>query len=141
MGNFEETFIYPHIVGKSLLYLRFIDDIFMLWKGTEEELKEFIKRINEAHPSIKFDVNYSYTEVNFLDTLVKITSNNELVTTLYRKPTDRNTFIHRKSYHPPATKKSIPYSQALRLSRICSKDEDYQLELEKTSSQVYRKGI
>ena len=69
--------------------------------------------INKVHPTVKFDINYSQSEINFLDTQVKITSNNQSITTLYKKPTDRHTFIHRKSYHPPATKKSIPYIQAL----------------------------
>ena len=77
-----------------------------------------------VHPT-KFEANYSYTEINFLDTTVKITSNNEQVITLYQKETDRNTFLHRKSYHPPSTKKSFPYSHALRISKICPDDNDY----------------
>ena len=89
----------------------------MIWKGIEEELKDFLTQINEAHPSIKFDTNYTHDEIKFLDTNVKITDKNQLVTTLYVKLTDRNTFIHHTSYHPPATKKSTPYSQAMRLSR------------------------
>ena len=140
MAYFEKTYIYPHLVNKSLLYLRYIDDIFMLWKGTEEELKAFIEMINVAHPTIKFDTNYSYSEINFLDTKVMITSNNQLITTLHKKPTDRNTFIHRKSYHPPATKKSIPYSQALRLSRICSEDYDYHTQLEDLKKKFIERG-
>ena len=47
MGWFEETFIYPLLTNKSLMYYRFIDDIFLLWKGTENELKDFITTINE----------------------------------------------------------------------------------------------
>ena len=31
---------------KSLLYLRYIDDIFMIWKGTKVELITFIKELN-----------------------------------------------------------------------------------------------
>ena len=33
-------------------YKRFIDDIFIIWHGTEEELKEFMTKINKAHPTI-----------------------------------------------------------------------------------------
>ena len=140
MGNFEKTHILPLIQEKSSLYLRFIDDIFFIWNGTEEELKSFINRVNRAHPTIKFETNYSYTEINFLDTTVKITSNNELVTTLHKKETDRNTFLHRKSYHPPSIKKSIPYSHALRISRICSDDNDYHKQLEELKDRFIQRG-
>ena len=34
-------------------------------------------------------------------------------------------YLHAKSYHPESTKKAIPYSQSLRLKRICSDDSDY----------------
>ena len=140
MGYFEKKFIYPHLIDKSSLYLRYIDDIFIISNGTEEELNTFIKTVNEAHPTIKFDINYSYNEINFLDTMIIINANNQLVTTLYKKPTDKNTFIHRKSYHPPATKKSIPYSQALRLSRICSQDDDYHNQLEELKIKFLERG-
>ena len=137
MGYFENTFNYPHIENKSTLYLRYIDDIFMLWNGTEKELTDFIKMLDSAHPTIKFETKHSLDEVNFLDTKVKITSNNQLITTLYKKPTDRHTFLHRKSYHPPATKKSIPYSQALRL---CSDDNDYHAQLEELKIKFTNRG-
>ena len=114
MGKFEEMYILPKLIGKSILYLRYIDDIFLIWKGSEEELKHFINYINQVHPKIKFDIQYSYKEINFLDTKVQITNNGQLQTTLYKKPTDRQSFLHKKSYHPPSTKQSIPYSQALR---------------------------
>ena len=140
MGNFEKTYILPLLQEKSSLYLRFIDDIFFLWNGTEEELKSFINRVNLVQPTIKFETNYSYTEINFLDTTVKITSNNELVTALYKKETDRNTFLHRKSYHLPSTKKSISYSQALRISRICSDDNDYHKQLEELKDRFIQRG-
>ena len=46
MANFEAKHIYPYIKEKSLLYLRYIDDIFMIWKGTKVELITFIKELN-----------------------------------------------------------------------------------------------
>ena len=33
----------------SLLYLRDIDDVFMIWKGTKAELMTIIKDLNEKH--------------------------------------------------------------------------------------------
>ena len=38
MGIFEETHIYPLIKQKVQLYLRYIDDIFFIWTGSENNL-------------------------------------------------------------------------------------------------------
>ena len=45
-------------------------------------------------------------------------------TDLYIKPTDRHQYLHYTSSHPEHTKKSVVYSQTLRLSRICSEKKD-----------------
>jgi len=105
--------------------LRYIDDIFLLWRGSPQELKDFIKEINMVHPTIKFEVRSSTKSIDFLDTTVTITSDWQLKTSLYQKPTDRHNFLHHKSYHPSSTKRSLPYSQALRIKRICSSADDY----------------
>ena len=63
---------YANIKGndKVDLYLRYIYDIFPIWKGTEEELKKLFNEIAKKHPSIKFDQKYSKSEIEFLDVLV-----------------------------------------------------------------------
>ena len=54
------------------IYKRYIDDIFFLWTGSEEDLKKFLKTVNELHPSIKFDYAYSRSKSIFLDCSVTI---------------------------------------------------------------------
>ena len=54
MGWFEETFIFPLLTNVSNFYLRFIDDVFLIWNGIKTEFDSFLKKINECHPSIKF---------------------------------------------------------------------------------------
>ena len=120
MGSFESINIYPLIRGKCKFYTRYIDDIFMIWNGTEDELDHFVKAINNVHQTIKFDLNYSYDEINFLDTVVYKDNEFKLQTKIYRKPTDRTNLLHLKSEHPSSTKTSIIYSQALRIKRIYS---------------------
>ena len=44
--------------------------------------------------------------------------NNNIQTTFYHKPTDQQAFLHAKSEHPRSLKRSIPYSQALKLKQF-----------------------
>ena len=52
MGWFEEKFIFPLLTNLSDFYLRFIDDIFLIWNGTKSESDNFLKKINQCHPSM-----------------------------------------------------------------------------------------
>ena len=45
---------------------------------------------------------------------------------MFYKPTDSHSYLLFSSSHPNHTKRSIPFSQFLRLRRICSEDEDFQ---------------
>ena len=119
MANFKQN-TSIHTLKRCLLYLRYIDDIFMIWKGTKTELMTFIKDLNEKHRTIKFDFQVSPRKIAFLDTMLYEDKNSNIQTTLYRKPTDQQAFLHAKSEHPRSLKSSIPYSQALRLKTICS---------------------
>ena len=62
MGWFKEKFLFPLLANLKEFYLRFIDDIFLIWNGTE--------LMNECHPTIKIECEMSKTEINFLHTLV-----------------------------------------------------------------------
>jgi len=77
--------------------------------------------LNLVHPNIKYTYRYSYDSIEFLDVLVKREGDN-LSTDLYVKETDTHQFLHFDSCHPFHTKKGIPYSQALRMRRICSEN-------------------
>ena len=123
------------------LFKRFLDDIFLIWKGSLENLQTFLEQINNLHDSIKF--TYSYTNpfyctypsdtlhdcfcyssrsIPFLDTMVTI-KNNKLVTDVYRKPTDRCQYLLPTSSHPSHIQANIPFSLCYRLVRICSEEE------------------
>ena len=140
MSHFEETHIYPLIANKCPFYKRFIDDIFLLWTGTLDELKIFIEDLNRLHPTIKFDAKYSRTSVEFLDTRVYKSNDGKLQTTLYTKPTDRQSYLHSKSYHPQSCKRSIAYSQALRIKKICSDPAEFEVHVRKLSTKLTERG-
>ena len=82
--------------------------------------KEFLKILN-CHPTIKFTAEYFLNKVNILDVEV-IRSGKKLLTDLYIKPADTHQYLEFSSCHVYHSKKSIPYSQALRFNSICSEN-------------------
>ena len=62
--------------------------------------------------------------IPFLDHKVKLIDC-KLETDLYMKPTDRHQYLHYLSSHPEHTKRSIVYSQTLRVNRLCSLENDF----------------
>ena len=118
MAELEEE-ILSEIELKPYLLWRYIDDIFFLWEHGEEKLKGFIEQLNEKHPTIKFTAEWSKISINFLDVRVSLVGGN-ITTDLCVKPTDSHQYLRSSSCHPYHCKKGIPYSQALRLNKICS---------------------
>ena len=104
---------------KPFTWLRYIDDIFFIWTHSEDKLKTFLENLNQFHPNIKFTHESSRESIPFLDLRVKL-SQGKLETDLHIKPTDRHQYLHYSSSHPGHTKRSIVYSQTLRVARVCS---------------------
>ena len=100
----------------------YIDDIFAIWTHGEPSLGVFIENLNRPHPTIKFIASWSAEEVTFLDTRVYI-RNGLIGTDLHVKPGDTHQYLRMDGCHPYDCKTLIPYSQALRLRRICSEEE------------------
>ena len=119
--SYLEDKILNSLAEKPLVWWGYIDDIFMISQHGEEKLKEFLKILNGCHPTIKFTAEYSLDKVNFLDVQI-IQSENKLLTDLHIKPTDTHQYLEFSSCHEYHSKKFIPYSQALRFNRICSKN-------------------
>ena len=107
---------------------RYIDDVHFLWTDGSDSLQQFQTYLNNFHPTIKFTFEVSLTQVPYLDTLTQL-KNNHLETTLYCKPTDKHTYLLPSSCHPPHTFRGIPYSQALRIRRICSQPDEEESHL------------
>ena len=86
------------------------------------------------HSTMKFTAQYSKEEVNFLNANIKLIDW-ELKTDLFVKPTGTHQFLDPTSCHPYHCKKGVPYSQGLRLDRICSDNDTFDTlcnELEKS---------
>ena len=139
MGWLEERLLSNSPVPiDSKFWKRYIDDIFFLWTGTSEEFDTFFDYINNFHDTIKFTKHISPSEVSFLDILVKL--DGFLETDIYTKPTDAHSYLHFSSCHPQHCKNNIPYSQMLRLRRLCSKEEVFLLRSRELSQHFLNRG-
>ncbi|CAJ0928437.1 unnamed protein product [Ranitomeya imitator] len=95
MAAFEETYVYTHLLFQkhSIYWKRYIDDVFMIWKGDEDLLLQFVSDMNSCVPNLSFSIQKSTTSINFLDTMITLEADGNLDVDLYCKPTDKKQFI------------------------------------------------
>ena len=118
MDEVETSFLETQEMKPSV-WFRYIDDVFFIWTHGQEKLDSFFEELNRCNL--------------FLDLKVSL-SNGDFSTDLHVKYTDRHQFLHYTPSHPDHTKRSIIYSQALRISRICSNKSDFLKHLENMKS-------
>lgn len=139
MADLAERFIYrSEFFQKALCWMRYIDDIFLVWTGTERELREFHLYINSLD-DVKFTVVVSKTEIQFLDTTVRF-DQSSLTTQLFRKETDRNTLLKFDSCHPRKMVRALPYSQMLRAKRVEAKVDSLENALDLMTNNFRDRG-
>jgi len=139
MGDLEHRMLQSSPIPLTNLYWkRFIDDIFFIWTPDTQDLDSFKDHLNSFHTTIKFTFDSSTHSVPFLDTLVTI-QDKKLCTQLYSKPTDAHLYLRTDSCHPQHTFNSIPYSQALRIKRICSNPDDTNIHLQSLSTHLQKR--
>ena len=128
LGYVEKQFFETYQGPKPDLYLRYIDDILGLSTMSLNDLKKFITTFDEYNPFIKFTHEIS-NKTNFLDISLAIEESG-ISTSIFYKPTDSHSYLNYFSNHPRSCKDSIPFSQFLRLKRLCSKDSDFEIKSE-----------
>ena len=130
----------PLKVSKTqpLVWFRYTDDIFFIWARGEDKLKTFLEHLDSFDPSLKFTYEPSKESLPFLDLKVKL-SKGKISTDLCVKDTDRHQYLHYTSSHPNHTKRSIVYSQALRIKRICSEEKDFEQHIHEMRSWFQRR--
>ena len=133
MDRFETKALYNYNL-KPIILKRFIDDIFMICTHGVDQLHLFFDYLYSIHDTIKFTMEFSRDTINFLDTIVKVSSNSTLHdfsnfldttvkvstnSTLYTKPTKTHLYLLYESAHTDTAKKSNIYDQFLRLRFRC----------------------
>ncbi|CAH2251580.1 Hypothetical predicted protein, partial [Pelobates cultripes] len=139
MYIYEKRHILEKYATKILQFMRFIDDILLLWTGTIDEFELMMQELNHLPSSIRFTWQTSVSKINFLDLQISI-HNNEFGYTLYSKETDRNTLLHASSFHPDRLKKSLPISQFIRVLRNNSNPDVVENQLQEMHQKFKARG-
>jgi len=95
----------------------------MKWSTGREQLGLFLNWMNGLEERIQWTVEEEKDrEFHFMDVKI-IRQGNRLETTVYRKPTHSNRYLHFNSYHYGDTHKGIVKGLAKRARRYCSTPE------------------
>lgn len=93
---------------KPELWLRYVDDTFVVWRHGKEHLPAFLSFLNAQHPNIRFTMETEdNNQLPFLDVLVTKKPDGLLGHGVYRKPTHTNRYLHAASHHHPSQKESV----------------------------------
>ena len=118
---------------------RYRDDCLALWCGSSERLQQFFVFLNSLSEDLKFTMEIGDGSLCFLDVEIKL-ENDQLLTTVYSKPTNTHIYLHANSCHNEKTKKGIPKGVALRLKRICSTDDEYSKKSNEYKTHLMKRG-
>ncbi|XP_043943178.1 cat eye syndrome critical region protein 2 homolog [Protopterus annectens] len=120
-------------------YNRFLDDIFIILKGEQEQADQLVDFFNVTSSFLKFTKNYQDNTINFLD--VELSKSTEgYIAKIYRKSTYSNTFLHYTSAHPSHQKKSVVKGQLVRAARMVTLEEDFDKECNSLYQKFHSRG-
>ena len=115
---------------KPSMYLRYLDDIFILWDHGIEQFNTFFEILNTHNPAVKLTKRIEKQSIDYLDVTIfkgpNLMKNNTLDTKVFFKPTDTHQLLHKASFHPKHTFSGILKSQILRFFRISSQKSDFE---------------
>ena len=104
---------------KPKLWLRYVDDTFVIWSHGRNELERFLNHLNSRHPNIKFTMETELEgKLPFLDVLVIKKPTGELGHTVYRKATHTDRYLNANSNHHPAQKRTVIKTLLNRANKI-----------------------
>ena len=143
MGELEQKIIQPY-TDKIKLWIRYIDDILILWSGNQEKFQSFLLNCNKLHPTIKFTGECSPNKIHFLDVTIYKGTNFQnkqtLDTKTYTKPTTKQTYVHSSSFHPKGTGKSIALGEAHRILHTNSDEGNFRQQILKLQKALLARG-
>lgn len=126
MGYWEHFNIWSHnpYGVKLVLYARYIDDILIIWNGTEEQLEGFLHHCQNNQYGICFTHVLASHSLIVLDLELRSTHDGSILSKMHFKPSAGNSYLHANTNHHPCWIKNVAFGQFCRLKRICTLKQD-----------------
>ena len=113
------------------IWKRYVDDTCVIIEDTKKE--GFLEHINSIDPHIQFTTADAKKDgsIPFLDTIIMPQPDDSLLTSVYRKPTHTDLYLHWNSHHHLSAKFSVLNTLKHRAKTVCSnqmllkKEEDH----------------
>ena len=121
LAHYEKKFMSENLESKPLLYLRYVDDIFCVFKD-KENIQKFLNFLNNIHPNLKFTFEVGEEFLPFLDTKIELPNNiNENINCkIYRKPTNTDVIINYNAFCPSKWKTGVMLCFLNRAYNVCN---------------------
>ena len=113
------------------LHKRYIDDVVGIAWCSRVELEEYIAFVSKFYTALQFTYTISETELPFLGISLRISGDRIRISIQYKAY---------DSSHSRHCNESLPYSQLLRLRRICSEQADFLNKAQEMASFFERRG-
>ena len=99
MGTLEEKNLFnTEDENNPVLYLRYVDDIFCIFRK-DVSFEKFHKKLNKLHKSINFTYELGGNELPFLDVNIKLTRE-EIITKVHKKEIDTDVILNFSAVAP-----------------------------------------
>lgn len=103
------------------MWVRYVDDTFVIWPHSQEALRDFHNHLNQQNPAIQFTMEEEKEDkIAFLDVLVKRVGD-KARTSVYCKPTHTDRYIHFDSHHHPRILIGVVRCLGDRARSICAR--------------------
>nr|XP_054775285.1 uncharacterized protein LOC129283541 [Lytechinus pictus] len=104
------------------LWLRYVDDTFVIWPHSTPDLHQFLNHLNHQHPSIKFTMETQHDDsIPFLDVRITKTPSGFPSHQVYRKPTHTDRYLNFRSHHHPSVHQSVARTLIRRAHQLSDK--------------------
>ena len=124
------TFIIKISILELIGFVIYRDDTWMIWEYSLEVLQLFLTYLNSLHPNIKWIHEIKQNGImSFLDVLVKRETDGSVTTTVYRKKTHSDRYLHFSSDHPLKDKIACLETLRCRAFAYCSSETLVKAEL------------
>jgi hypothetical protein len=148
-----ENQILPDFLNDCALYGRYIDDIFLIWKGDVASFNRFRKRFNQLHPNIKLDWQHDcrtdnflpekHRSVVFMDLRCKLSDQISFLQfefSPFVKPNNAYSYIPFNSFQPEHQKFGWIKAELLRLLTHCSTKVTWSSHIKTFAGNLLRRG-